>query len=91
MNITKKNGKVVLYDTEKIVKSILKADVDTLEEEVSRHMASYIADDVFAKLTREKEIITTQDVRDAVYAKLREMGLPHTAEQYIHYAKKTSQ
>lgn len=91
MVITKKNGRVVVYDTEKIVKSILMANADTLDEEVSRHMASYIADEVFTKLTREKEIITTQDVRDCVYAKLCEINLPHTAEQYRKFAKnKTS-
>lgn len=88
MNITKKNGRVVLYDTEKIVKSILKANADTPEEEISRHLASYIADEVFAKLSRETEIITTKDVRDAVYAKLMEMSLRHTAEHYRKYAKK---
>ena len=36
MYITKKNGIVVLYDTEKIINSILKANGDTNEEEISR-------------------------------------------------------
>lgn len=46
MNVTKRNGMIMLYDTEKVVRSILKANVDTPEEELSRHMASYIADEV---------------------------------------------
>ena len=87
MNITKKNGRVILYDTEKIVKSILKAGADTPGEEVSRHLASYIADEVFANLTENSTIITTQDVRECVYAKLCQMGLPETAKKYIEYAK----
>ena len=64
MNVTKRNGMIMLYDTEKVVRSILKANVDTPEEELSRHMASYIADEVFAQLSRETEIITTNDVRE---------------------------
>ena len=88
MNVTKRNGMIMLYDTEKVVRSILKANVDTPEEELSRHMASYIADEVFTQLSRETEIITTNDVREHVYAKLCQMGLPKTAEQYALYAKK---
>ena len=87
MYISKRNGKVVLYDTDKIVNSILKANSETLEEEVSTHMASFIADEVFAKLTEEKDIITTQDVKECVYQRLIEMGLPATARNYMEYSK----
>ena len=87
MYVTKRNGRVVVYDTEKIVKSILKANVDSQDEELSRHMASYIADEVLEKLTGEKEMITTQDIRECVYSKLWGMNLPHTAEQYMKYEK----
>ena len=85
MNITKKNGRVVLYDTEKIVKSILNSGADTPGEEVSRHLASYIADEVFNTLTKDTTIITTKDVRECVYDKLCKMGLPETAKKYIEY------
>ena len=64
MNITKKNGRVVLYDTEKIVKSILKAGADTPGEEVSRHLASYIADEVFAKLTESTRMRLCKTLSD---------------------------
>ena len=85
MNITKKNGRVVLYDTEKIVQSILKAGADTPGEEVSRHLASYIADEVFNTLTKDTTIITTKDVRECVYDKLCQFGLPQTAKKYIEH------
>lgn len=87
MYISKKNGKVVLYDTGKIVNSILKANADTAEEEISDSKASYIADAVFARLTEEKDIITTQDIRDCVYKLLNEMGYPNTARNYMEFAK----
>ena len=87
MYISKRNGKVVVYDTDKIVNSILKANSETLEEEVSTHMASFIADEVFSSLTADKDIITTQDVKDCVYQRLIEMGLPATARNYMEYSK----
>ena len=87
MYVTKKNGKIVLYDTEKIIKSILNANSDTLEEELSRATASYIANETFNRLTQEKDIITTQDIRECVYAILCEKDLPNTARLYIEYQK----
>ena len=47
MYITKKNGNVVLYDTEKIINSILKANDDTDEEELSRATASSASSPLF--------------------------------------------
>ncbi len=87
MNVTKKNGIVVLYDTEKIISSILKAGTGAPEEAVTRQTASFIADETIARLTREYSIITTQDIRDTVYKLLNEMNLPHTAQCYINYKK----
>ena len=87
MNVTKRNGKVVLYDTRKIIDSIMKASQEAPLEDLSSHTASYIADEVFSRLTKAKEIITTNDIRDAVYALLREMGFFQTADRYISYEK----
>ena len=87
MYVTKKNGRIVLYDTDKIIKSILNANADTLEEEISPATASYIANMTFERLTSEKEIITTQDIRACVYNILCEMNLLNTARQYIEYQK----
>ena len=87
MYITKKNGIVVLYDTEKIINSILKANGDTDEEEISRATASYIADETFDRLTKEKDIITTQDIRECVYDILCKRNLPKTARLYMDFHK----
>ena len=87
MYITKKNGKVVLYDTEKLISSILKANSDTDEEELSRATASYIANETFDRLTNEKDIITTQDIRECVYDILCDNNLPKTAQLYMDFHK----
>ena len=87
MYITKKNGIVVLYDTEKIINSILKANGDTNEEEISRATASYIADETFDRLTKEKDIITTQDIRECVYDILCKKNLQNPARLAMYFYK----
>ena len=87
MKITKRNGNLTMYDDEKVVNSILKANRDVSGEEITRAVAVNIADEVFSRLTAEKEIITTKDVRDCVYAILTERDCPKTAEAYAEYKK----
>ena len=87
MHITKKNGKVQVYDDEKVVRSILKANVDAMTEEMNRKKAQVIADEVFAKLTAEKDIISTEDVRAYTAAVLREKGYPKTARCYEEFKR----
>jgi len=85
MKITKKNGNIVVYDDEKVVRSILKANVDAMTEELSRKKAQVIADEVFQRLTEQRDIITTGDVRAFTAAILREKGYPKTARCYEEY------
>ena len=85
MYITKKNGKVQVYDDEKVVRSILKANVDSMTEEMSRKKAQVIAGEVFERLTASKDIISTEDVRTCTAAILREKGYPKTADCYVAY------
>ncbi len=87
MKITKRNGNVVVYDDEKVAKSILKAAADSGSERLSEKMAVALADEVFAGLTQEEEIITTQEIRDRVYLLLCERGFPLTARRYLEYKK----
>lgn len=87
MKIAKKNGNLTLYDDEKIITSILRANAEVAEEVLSRNTASYMADDIFERLTEEKEIISTQEIRDSVYAILCEKGYPLTAEHYMEYKR----
>lgn len=88
MKVTKKNGSVVLFDDEKIVKAILKASAEVSEEEVSNSIARSIADEVFTKLTAESEIISTAEVRECVYAILLERNYPIIAQHYRDYKGK---
>ena len=85
MKITKKNGNVVLYDDEKVIKSILRANAEAPGEEISRKKAAVFADEVFSRITRNHDVIRTQDVRDCVSALLREKGLTRTAERYLDF------
>lgn len=87
MKITKKNGKVVLFDEEKVVTSILKANAEVPGEAITRKKALAIANEVFTRLTEKSEIIRTEDVRACVAELLREKGLTQTAEHYLAYKK----
>lgn len=85
MKITKKNGNVVLYDDEKVINSILRANTEAPGEAITRRKAAVLADEVFHRVTRDNDVIRTQDVRDSVAAVLREKGLPKTAERYLSF------
>ena len=87
MKITKRNGNTTMYDDEKVVRSILKANGDTSGEEISEAVAANIASDVFSRLTEESEVISTKEIRDCVTAVLRERGFEKTAIAYAEYKK----
>ena len=87
MKVTKRNGNVVIYDDEKVVSSILKANEGIALEEISEKAATALAGDVFAKLTEQDAIISTGEVRRCVYAMLVEKGYPQTAKRYMEYRK----
>lgn len=87
MKITKKNGTVSVFDDEKIISSILRANAEVPEEALPQAEAAAIADEVFARLTDESEIIATVDVRACVETVLRERGLAETARHYMEYRK----
>ena len=84
MFVTKRNGRVVVYDTKKIIDSMLKANAETLED-LSEASASNIANTVFTRLTGEKDVITTEDIRQCVFEVLNENGLRQTAKHYMEY------
>ena len=86
MKITKKNGRVAVYDDEKVINSILKANAGT-GESLSRRKAANLADEVFQRVTEKSELISTQDVRDCMGKLLKEKGLTRTAENYLAYKK----
>ena len=85
MKVTKRNGNLVIYDDEKVANSIVWANGRTSNEVITISRAEAIADEVFRRLTAEKDIITTAEIRDCVYKVLKEQGYPDTAENYINY------
>lgn len=86
MKITKRSGSIVLYDDEKIVGSILRANSET-DEKLSPSAAAYLSDAVIGRLAKEHDIITTALIRDGVYRALLERGLPMTATRYRDFSK----
>ena len=87
MKITKRNGNVVMYDDEKIAKSILKANSQVNEEEISERKASRIANEAFNILTRDRDVITTEEIRSCVFTLLMQDGFTKTAHNYMDYKK----
>ena len=87
MRITKKNGTISIYDDERVIRSILRANAEVEEEQLSEREAAGLADAVFARVTAGSGLISTADVRECVYAILLEKGLPMTAEHYMSYSK----
>lgn len=87
MKVTKKNGNIVLFDDDKVIRSMLRANAETDEETLSESAAAYIAGEVFARLAKERDLISTADVRACVKQFLEEKGLPETARLYMDYHK----
>ena len=90
MKITKRNGFVVLFDDEKIVSSILKANAEVACETISEKEATAIVGQIFSKLAETSTIITTDEIRVCTEKTLREKGYPMTAKAYMDYKKKKS-
>ena len=88
MKVTKRNGNVVLFDDDKIVSSILKANAEVPEEELTKQAAAFLAGEVIGRLAERQDIITTRDLREGVEKKLCEKGYPLTAKRYMEYSKK---
>lgn len=88
MQIIKRNGNTTIYDDQKIIKSILKAnEASKTDEKLTEKEAASIAFDAVEKLTAESEIISTRDIRDSVYKILCERNLNMTAKTYLEYKK----
>lgn len=87
MKITKRNGNVVLYDDERLIRSILRANAEVPTEELTETRAARIADRAFARLSAKNDIITTEEIRSCIYEILLERGLRETARHYMEYVK----
>ena len=83
MKVTKRNGNVVLYDDEKIANSIVWANGRTSGEVITIKTAQRIADQVFLRLTNEKDLITTKEIQECVYDTLCEEGFPQIGRAHV--------
>ena len=86
MKIAKRSGNFVMYDDEKVVKSILRANEGT-GEALSARAAEYMADAVLGRLVRSNAIVTTQMISDGIYDALVQRDLWLTARQYKEFKK----
>lgn len=87
MKITKRNGNIVMYDDQKNIKSILKANAGVPTETISEKEAEAIVGQIFARLSESSGIITTQEIRSCTEEILTEKGYPLTAKSYMEYKK----
>lgn len=84
MNVIKRDGNIVEFNSEKITKAIIKAmnsSTGIFQENLAEKIASEIED--FAKTTGRTMTIT--DIEDQVYYKLIQNNNPATARAYENY------
>ena len=80
-NVTKRDGKVVEFDGEKIKIAIQKANNET--KELTAEEVAKVADAVIAKI--DKNPIHVEEIQDLVEMELMQQQFPHTAKAYILY------
>ncbi len=86
MKITKRNGNIVFYDDDKVVRSIMNANEGT-GEALTEKQAEFLADAVLGRLIKDHPFVTTEMIRNGVYEALNEKDLWITAKHYIEYKK----
>ena len=86
MKIAKRNGNLVFYDDEKVVKSIMNANRET-GEPLTEKQAEFLADAVLGRLIKNNSFVTTQMIRDGIYDALNERDLWLTAKRYREFKK----
>ena len=88
MQIIKRNGNTAVYDDQKIIQSILKAnDASSDSKKITENAASSIAYQVVSRLAENSSLISTSEIREGVYEVLCERGFDATAKTYIDYKK----
>ncbi len=88
MKIAKRSGNIVMYDDEKVVKSIMRANEGT-GEPLNAKAAEYLTDAVLGRLVKNNAIVTTQMIREGVYDALNERDLWITAKRYMEFKKES--
>ena len=88
MQVRKRDGKIVDFNSNKIIEAISGANQDVKGREKAsiankKEVAKYIK-------SLDKDIITVEEIQDIVEKKLMELGKFELAKQYIVYREKRS-
>ena len=86
MLITKRDGRKVLFDVEKIKLAIKKA-FDENKKEIDDNMLTMLALRAFASAQNKDKELTVENIQDAVESTLMECGFDDIAKSYILYRK----
>lgn len=86
IHVVKRDGEIVLFDPDKIIKAINKAAKNTVKG-VDSALAEKIADEI----SNIKEDKSVEDIQDAIVKKLMASSRKDIAEKYVIYRNKRSE
>lgn len=86
MNIIKRNGSEVVFDKDKIVNAITKANLDVDEQyRLEEEYIYSIADDIESKASKFNRSFNVEDIQDMVENSLMNLNKNELAKKYIIY------
>ena len=86
MEIIKRDGSVVPYDSEKIIRAIQRANEEV--EELEKIDDYHISKIIMAVVCQRKQVLHVEEVQDIIESKMMEYGFYKLAKQYVTYRYK---
>ena len=90
MKIIKRNGSEEVFDIQKIIVAVTKADMDTGERCLSDNQIEEIAEFVEFKCNRMHRAVSVEEIQDMVENQIMAMGAFELARKYVRYRYKRS-
>lgn len=90
MKIIKRNGSEEVFDIQKIIVAVTKADMDTGERCLSDNQIEEIAEFVEFKCNRMNRAVSVEEIQDMVENQIMAMGAFELARKYVRYRYKRS-
>ena len=90
MKIIKRNGSEEVFDIQKIIVAVTKADKDTGERCLSDNQIEEIAEFVEFKCNRMNRAVSVEEIQDMVENQIMAMGAFELARKYVRYRYKRS-
>lgn len=84
MNVTKRDGRIVEFDKNKIVKAIMKAFVETYSDALPDDAAS-VCDKIASEIEARNTDMRVEDIQDVIVKKLMGSKYKDVAAQYVEY------